>query len=93
MQRINGPSQNYGVGTAGLNFEQKLGASTKLTDKLLVTFGSLNTATANDLELVVSMSDELALSFGYGIRDNTKPPPGVKRLDQVTTANVVFKIK
>lgn len=93
VQRVNGPSQGDLVGTAGLNFEHKLTASTKLIDKLLVTSGSLNTSVANDLGLQVSMSDALALSIGYGIRYNTDPAAGVKKLDQVTTVNVVYNIK
>lgn len=93
VQRVNGPSQGDLVGTAGLNYEQKLSASTKLIDKLLVTSGSLNTSVANDLGLQVSMSDALALSVGYGIHYNTDPAAGVKKLDQVTTVNVVYSIK
>jgi putative salt-induced outer membrane protein len=93
VQRINGSGQSSAVGTAGLNLEQKLTASSKLTDKLLVTSGSLNTSAANDLAVTVSMSDVLALSLGYGIRYNTTPAPGVKKLDQVTTFNVVYSIK
>jgi len=64
-----------------------------VTDKLLVTSGSLNTAIANDLALTVAMSDRLALSVGYGIRDNTKPAAGVKKLDQLTTINLVYNFK
>ena len=92
-QRINGPAKGDLVGTAGLTLEQTLTASTKLTDQLLVTSGSLNTALANDLALTVSMSDALALSLGYGIRYNTDPAAGVKKLDQVTTVNIVYNIK
>ena len=93
VQRINGPAHGELVGTAGLNFEHTLTTSTKLIDKLLVTSGSINTSVANDLGVQVSMSDALALSVGYGIRYNTDPAPGVKRLDQLTTVNVVYKIK
>lgn len=93
IQRINGPVEGNVVGTAGLDFARKLGRTTQLTDKLLVTSGSQNTSIANDLALAVSMSDRLALSIGYGIRHNSDPAPGVKKLDQVTTANIVYKIK
>lgn len=93
VQRVNGPAKGDLVGTAGLNLEQTLTASTKLTDKLLVTSGSLNTALGNDLAVSVSMSDALALSLGYGIRYNTDPAAGVKKLDQVTTVNIVYNIK
>jgi putative salt-induced outer membrane protein YdiY len=30
------------------------------------------------------------LSVGYGITDNTKPPPMTKKLDTVATVNLVF---
>lgn len=93
VDRIYGPSEGTVVGTAGLNYEQKLTASTKLTDKLLVTSGSLNTMVTNDLALVVAMSDRLALSVGYGIRYNTDPAPGAEKTDQLTTVNVVYNIK
>jgi len=93
VQRIDGSARGSAVGTAGLSLEQKLTTSTKLTDKLFVTSGSLNTSVTNDLAVAVSMSDALALSLGYGIRYNTTPAPGVKKLDQLTTINVVYSIK
>lgn len=93
IQRINGNAQTSMVGTAGLNYEHKLTSSTKLTDKLLITSGSLDTLIANDLGLQVAMNETLALSIGYSIRDNTKPASGVKKLDQVTTVNLVYNIK
>jgi putative salt-induced outer membrane protein len=93
VQRVNGSAQGDLVAMAGLNFEHKLSAATKVTDKLLITSGSLNTAVANDLALQVNMSEVLALSLGYGIRYNTTPAAGVKRLDQLTTVNLVYSIK
>ena len=93
VSRVNGPVEGGVIGTAGLNFEHSFTASTKLTDKLLITAGSLNTLVANDLALQVNMSDRLALSIGYGIRDNSKPAPGVKKLDQVETVTIVYSIK
>ncbi|HUI60885.1 MAG TPA: DUF481 domain-containing protein [Steroidobacteraceae bacterium] len=92
-ERINLPSEGDAVGIAGLDFAQHLSKSTALTDKLYITTGSLNTSIANDLALTVAMSDRLAVSLGYGIRDNTKPAAGVKKLNQLTTANVVYNIK
>lgn len=93
VQRTNGPAQGDLVGTAGVNLEQKLTDTAKLTDKLLVTSGSLNTAVANDLAVAVTLTGSLALSAGYGIRYNTTPAPGVKKLDTVTTLNLVYNIK
>jgi putative salt-induced outer membrane protein len=93
VQRINGPSQGGVVGVAGMDLAQKLTATTKLTDKLFVTAGSLDTAIANDFAVAVSMTDVLALSVGYTVHYNTKPASGVKKLDQLTTLNVVYNIK
>ncbi|HVN42523.1 MAG TPA: DUF481 domain-containing protein [Steroidobacteraceae bacterium] len=93
VQRIHGPAENNVVGTAGLTLEQKLTATTKLTDKLLVTSGSANTMVSNDLALAVAMSNRLALSIGYGVRYNTDPASGTKKLDELTTANIVYNIK
>jgi putative salt-induced outer membrane protein YdiY len=44
----------------------------------------------DDLALTVKMSDKLALSVGYGVKDNTKPPAPLKRIDTVTSVNLVF---
>jgi putative salt-induced outer membrane protein len=92
VDRINGAASGNAVVTAGLDYAHRFSASTKITDKLYVTSGSADTAASNDFALSVSMSDRLALSIGYGVRYNTKPAAGVKKLDQVTTANVVYKI-
>ena len=79
--------------TLGLNLEQKLTASTKLVDKLAIQSGSNDTAVANDFGVQVSMSDRLALSAGYGVRYNSDPAPGTKKVDTLTTVNVVYNIK
>lgn len=91
--RIPGPSSGNVVATAGLDFAHNLTKTTKLLDKLLVESGSSNTSVANDFGVQVSMSERLALAFGYGVRYNTDPSPGSKRLDQMTTVNIVYNIK
>jgi len=93
VQRINGDAQSNVVATGGIDYAHTLTASTKLTDKLFVTSGAADTAATNDIAVAVSISNRLALSVGYGVRYNTKPAAGVKKLDQVTTANVVYTIK
>jgi putative salt-induced outer membrane protein len=93
VQRIKGEASGNAVGTAGLNYEFKATATTKFVDKLMVESGSSDTSVANDFGVQVSMSERLALSFGYGIRYNTDPAPGTKRMDQLTTINVVYTIK
>ena len=39
------------------------------------------------------MNEVLALSAGYGIHHNTKPAAGTKKLDQLTTLNLVYNFK
>ncbi len=93
IDRIPGERSNEGVVSAGLNYEHALTPNTKIIDKLLAEYGSQNTFTQNDLALQVSMSEKLALSVGYGVRHNTEPPAGLKKTDQLTTLNLVYKIK
>ena len=88
--RIPGESTSDGVGTAGLDYQQQLTKTTKLTDKLLVQAGGQNTAVSNDFAIAVNMTDALALSAGYGLRYNSNPPFGTKSTDQLTTLNVVY---
>lgn len=84
------PSQNDAILTAGLDFTQVLTTTTTLTDKLLVESGSSNTLVTNALALTVKMSDKMALSLGYALQDNSKPPAGLKSLDSVETVNLVY---
>ncbi len=84
------PSSSSAVGTAGLDFTQVLTKTTTLTDKALIEAGAGDTLFTNDLALTVKMSTKLALSLGYSIKDNTTPPAGLKKLDTVATANLVY---
>ena len=93
IQRIEGEASGNAVATAGLNFEHQATKTTKLLDKLLIEAGSSNTSLANDFGVQVSMTERLALAFGYGVRYNTDPAPGSKKLDQQTTVNIVYNIK
>lgn len=88
--RVPGPSTSDGVGSAGLDYQQQLTHTTKLTDKLLVQSGGQNTAVANDFAVAVNMTETLALSIGYGLRYNSNPPAGTKSTDQLTTINIVY---
>ena len=92
-QRIPGASTGDAVVTAGIDLTHNLTKNTKLLDKLLVESGSSDTSVANDFGIQVSMSERLALAFGYGVRYNSDPSPGSKKLDQMTTVNIVYTIK
>ncbi len=78
------------IGTAGADFSHAFNKSTTLTNKFLVEAGSSNTLLTDALALTVKMSTKLALSVGYGVSDNTKPPAPLKKVDTVTTVNLVF---
>lgn len=76
--------------TAGLDYSQAFTSTTTLSNKLLVETGSGDTLITDKLALTVKMSTRLALSLGYGLQDNTSPPAGLKKVDSVETANIVF---
>jgi putative salt-induced outer membrane protein len=78
------------IAAAGLDFSHAFTKTTVFTSKFLVEAGSSNTLLRDDLALTVKMSDKLALSLGYGIKDNTKPPAPLKKLDTVASVNLVF---
>jgi putative salt-induced outer membrane protein len=84
------PSDNSVVFTAGLDYTQALTGTTTLSNKLLVETGSGDTLITDGLALTVKMSTRLALSLGYSLQDNTNPPDGLKKIDSVETANLVF---
>ncbi|HXI49549.1 MAG TPA: DUF481 domain-containing protein [Steroidobacteraceae bacterium] len=78
------------IATAGVDFTQTVTKTTIFTNKFLMEAGSDNTLLHDELALTVKMSDKLALSVGYGITDNTKPPAPLKKLDTVASVNLVF---
>jgi putative salt-induced outer membrane protein len=86
------PGKTYGdaVFVAGMDYENKLTASTKVVDKFRAEVGSKNTLLANFLGIEVKMSDALALSVGFDVRDNTKAVSPAKKFDTVTTVNLVY---
>ena len=83
-------SESGAVATAGLAYSQALTDTTTLSDKLLVEYGSTDTLITNTIALTVKVSTKLALSLGYNIQDNSAPPAGLKKLDTLTTANLVY---
>ena len=88
--RILQPSQSGAVFTAGVDYSQALTSTTTLSNKFLMEAGSDDTLITDALALTVKMSTNLALSLGYGLQDNTKPPAGLKKIDTVETVNLVF---
>ncbi len=90
ISRIPQDSQGGAVGVFGVDYSQNLTKTTALTNKLLVEAGSLDTLITDALALSVKMSTHLALSVGYSVQDNTKPPVGLKKLDTLETLNLVY---
>lgn len=90
IQRTLLPKSSDAIGTGGINYSQALTASTTLSDKLTVEAGSLNTLVTNALALAVKMTDKLAVSLGYSLEDNSKPPGKLKKLDTTETVNLVY---
>jgi putative salt-induced outer membrane protein len=88
--RLTGEKENGAVARGDLNFEHQLTPTTKVLNKFLVESGSSNTFLQNELALQVKMTDALALSVAYAVRHNTDVPAGVRKTDQLTTANLVF---
>jgi putative salt-induced outer membrane protein len=82
--------ENEAIFTAGLDYLHAFNKSTALTNKFLVEAGSSNTMLHDEIAVTVKMSTKLALSVGYAITDNTKPPAPLKQIDTVATVNLVF---
>lgn len=76
--------------TAGADYSHKFTATTTLSNKFLVEHGSTDTLAHDEIALTVRMSDRLALSVGYAITDNSSPPAPLKKVDTVSTVNLVF---
>ncbi len=90
VERTPGDRQGGAIFTAGLDYSQALTSTTTLSNKALLETGSDNTLITDTVALAVKVSDKLAVSLGYGITDNTKPPAGLKKIDTVTTVNLVY---
>jgi putative salt-induced outer membrane protein len=88
--RLTGQKENGAVARGDVAFEHQLTDTTKVIEKFLVESGSSNTFLQNELSIQVRMTDALALSVAHAVRHNTEVPAGLRRTDQLTTANLVF---
>jgi putative salt-induced outer membrane protein len=84
------PTESGVAETAAINYSQALTKTTTLTDKLAVTSSSADTLVTNALAVAVKISTKLALSAGYSLQDNSKPPAGLKHVDTLETLNLVY---
>jgi putative salt-induced outer membrane protein len=90
IDRILGTTRSSALGLAGVDYDHALNGNVHLVDKFLAESGLSNTSLQNDLSVQVKMTEKLALSAGFAVRDNTNPPPGLKKLDTITTLNFVY---
>jgi putative salt-induced outer membrane protein len=92
--RLPGTLQREAVLQAGVNYSQQINHLTKLTNTLLVQYGTSDTTTTDALALTVQMGTALSLAVGMQLVNNTDPPPGsAKHTDTVMTVNVVYALK
>jgi putative salt-induced outer membrane protein len=78
------------VAVGAVDYEHTLTTTTKVVDHFHVESGKDDTQLTNFLGLEVKMSTALALSVGLDVRDNTSPPAPKKKIDTVTTLNLVY---
>lgn len=90
IDRIPGAREEDMVTNAGLTFEHAFNDNTKVLNTLLIEAGEANTLTRNDLALQVKMTQVLAISLGFSVRNNSEPLPGLKNTDTLTTVNLVY---
>lgn len=87
-------TSNGVIFVGGLDYEYKVTATTKLVDKFHLEAGSDNTLLENFAGVEVKMSEKLALSAGYDVRQNTDPCLSSvcdkKKTDTITTLNLVY---
>jgi len=84
---------DFAGGLFGLSWEWKLGANSKLTQRLvyLPNFDDSADWRMNSLTAIEAAINEwLALRFGYDIRHRNQPIGDAKSTDTTSTASVVF---
>jgi putative salt-induced outer membrane protein len=93
-ERLPGTLQREAVLQAGLNYSHAITRLTKVTNTLLVQYGTSDTTTTDNLALTVQVDASLSLAVGMQLVNNTSPPPGSARhTDTVTTVNLVYALK
>jgi putative salt-induced outer membrane protein len=92
--RLPGTLQREAVLQAGLNYSHAITRLTKVSNTLLVQYGSSDTTTTDTLALQVQVDSSLSLAVGMQLVNNTSPPPGSARhTDTVETVNLVYALK
>jgi putative salt-induced outer membrane protein len=83
-------TQSEMVARGLVNYKYKLTDNTAFEDTFLMEAGSKNTYLQNDAGLAVSMTKKLALKVGFQVRHNSDVLPGIKKMDTLTTTNLVY---
>jgi putative salt-induced outer membrane protein len=93
-ERLPGTLQRDAVLQAGVNYSHAITSLTKITNTLLVQYGTSDTTTTDNLALTVAVDSSLSLAVGMQLINNTSPPPGSARhTDTVMTVNLVYALK
>jgi putative salt-induced outer membrane protein len=92
--RLPGTLQRDAVLQAGVNYSHAITSLTKITNTLLVQYGTSDTTTTDNLALTLAVDSSLSLAVGMQLVNNTSPPPGSARhTDTVMTVNLVYALK
>jgi len=78
------------IATLQVDYSQALTDTTTVSNKFYMETGPGDTLIHDNIALTVKMSTKLALSAGWGINDNTNPPGTLKKVDTITTLNLVY---
>ncbi len=84
------PAESEVIAAGGIDYLHKFNSITTVTNKFLVEHGATDTLAHDEIALTVKMSTRLALSVGYAVTDNSNPPTPLKKVDTVSTVNLVF---
>jgi putative salt-induced outer membrane protein len=93
-QSLPGTLQREAVLQAALNYSHAINRLTKVSNSLLVQYGTSDTTTTDTLALQVQVDASLSLAVGMQLVNNSSPPPGSARhTDTVETVNLVYALK
>jgi putative salt-induced outer membrane protein len=93
-EQLPGTLQRDAVLQAGVNYSHAITSLTKITNTLLIQYGTSDTTTTDNLALTLAVDSSLSLAVGMQLVNNTSPPPGSARhTDTVMTVNLVYALK
>ncbi|MEO7067691.1 MAG: DUF481 domain-containing protein [Rhodanobacter sp.] len=84
------PTESEMVARGLVNYKYKLTDNTSFEDTFLTEAGSKNTYLQNDAGIAVNMTKKMALKVGFQVRYNSDVLPGIKKMDTLTTTNLVY---